>query len=81
MATCKNCGKDCPAGRGICDTCLNSWPVMLGIVQTRHFAQLGEPTRQTSPLIENDMKRLSNLWKRDRLIFEKEVAGWYAPAT
>lgn len=78
MNTCKNCLQETPTGQPICDTCVNSWQVMRGIIQQRLTGQYGAATRENMAAHQTEMNRLENLWKRDRDIFKREIAqNWY----
>jgi hypothetical protein len=74
---CKKCNHPATVGQALCDECLNSWLIMRDIIKQRLTAQYGEPTRETLSIQQNEMKRLENIWKRDREQFKKEVNTWY----
>jgi len=77
---CNHCKKAAPVGQALCNTCLNDWQNMRGIIQARLQAQLGEATRETQPIITREFNRLDTLWRRDRKAFSNEVNLWYNPA-
>jgi len=77
MANCPICGAALPTGKKVGQECLDNWNTMRGIISQRLQAQHGEATRETQPIMHNEMKRLDTLWKRDRAGFEKEVNTWY----
>lgn len=76
MPTCKNCQQPAAVPHIFCDKCLNSWLIMRKYVQTELFKKYGEPTRQTNPIIIKEMKLSENIWKKNRLEFEKQITNY-----
>jgi hypothetical protein len=79
MNNCKNCEKETAPGQPICDSCVNNWSIMRGIIQKRLTDQYGPATRENLTAHTQEMNRLENTWKRDRDAFKREIAqNWYA---
>lgn len=77
MANCPICNQPMPEGKKIGEECLQNWNTMRGIISQRLQAQHGEATQETQPIMQNEMKRMESLWRRDIIAFEKEVSAWY----
>jgi hypothetical protein len=60
-----------------CFGCLNDWLRVRKAIQARLTAVFGPATRETLPIITQEMARLNALWKRDRDAFENEARTWY----
>lgn len=77
MENCPICGAALPAGKKIGPECLENWNTMRGIISQHLQTQYGEATQETQPIMQTELRRLGDLWRRDKIAFEKEVSAWY----
>lgn len=76
MPTCNNCQQETAIPHVYCLKCLNNWLIMREIVNKKLLTKYGEVTRQNFPIYNQEIRRLNNLWKRNRDEFEREIAKW-----
>lgn len=60
-----------------CRGCLGNWIRIRTAIQERLAKVFGQSTRENYTLVETEMRRLNDLWKRDRDAFENEARTWY----
>lgn len=73
MARCRKCGADVFKGRSICSGCLAEFTTMRKIAMEYIEKKHGKLSPQNLAICQKEMKRLTNIWRRDPAKFEMEV--------
>ena len=74
MAKCIRCGKENLSASRICRSCLHSWLDMRTEVFNKLQEKYGKFSPQNQEIFKKQMKRLENIWKKDKdkFVFELE---------
>jgi hypothetical protein len=73
MAHCRRCGTEVFAGRTICSGCLGEFTTMRKIAMDFITSKYGELSQRNLEICQKEMRRLTNIWRRDPAKFESEV--------
>jgi uncharacterized membrane protein YvbJ len=73
MARCRKCGIDVFRGKNICPGCLAEFTAMRKTAMKHIEKKYGKFSPQNLTISQKEMRRLTDIWRRDPLKFEMEV--------
>lgn len=75
MAKCIRCGDENGNGRRICYSCLGKWTDMRSAVFNELEKKHGKLTQLNHEIYKKEMKRLENIWRKDKDKFAVELGA------
>lgn len=73
MSKCRKCGGIAATGMSVCHTCIDKRNKMREEIFEFLKTKYGEVNYANHSVYVKETKRLSNLWKRDKELFRKEL--------
>jgi hypothetical protein len=77
MNNCKICNR--PTEQNICEGCTGNWLVIRKAISERMQLKHPNPTAETQPMIDSEVRRLEDSWRNNRPAFVREINNWYDP--